>query len=106
MAKPNWIYLVGAARKIWRWSKERKDAKERAKVSKKLYRCELCKKTSEKVEVDHIVPVGTAPRTWEGWDEYYSHLFCDVTNLRVLCHSCHKEKTSRERKERCKKKSA
>lgn len=96
------VYLVGAARKIWRWSKERKDAKERAKVSKDLYRCEFCKADTEKVEIDHINPVGITPRFWKGWDEYYSRLFCSSSNLQALCHGCHKAKTAKERGRKCK----
>lgn len=96
MSKPAFVYLVAAARKIWRWSPERRKVKLAAKVGDK-YRCAKCKKFFEKVDVDHIEPVGKAPRSWDGWDEYYKKLFCSEQNLTVLCKVHHKEKSKQER---------
>lgn len=100
--KPVWIYLVSSARKIWRWSGERKEIK---KTANKCAACGGRFKDDKEKEIDHIEPIGKAPRSvsgepksFKGWDLYYSRLFCPKTNLQALCHSCHKTKTLKERK--------
>lgn len=94
MAKPAWVYLVAAARKIWRWSPKRSQLKREAK---KCVSCSKPFKTQKDVQADHITPVGKAPREWKGWDEYYERLF--EGELQPLCVKCHKEKSAKERKE-------
>lgn len=98
MAKPLAIYLIGAARKIFGWSPAKRGIKDRCKVGKK-FQCELCKKIVPKIQVDHISPIGKAPRDWNGWDEWYKKLFCGIDNLQGLCVECHKAKSKRERAE-------
>lgn len=51
-------------------------------------------------QVDHtdaVVPLDKAIADMS-FDEYVGRLFCDVSNLKVLCHVCHEAKTSSERK--------
>ena len=93
------IYLVSAARRIWRWSPERRIVKNGSKTSNK-YLCESCYKKFTKIHIDHIDPVGKAPRDWNGWDTYLKRLFCPVSNLQALCHTCHKAKTKRDNKKK------
>jgi hypothetical protein len=46
------------------------------------------------VQVDHTSPVGS----FDGcWNTYISRMFCEESNLRVLCIGCHKEKTLKDR---------
>lgn len=100
--KPVWIYLVSSARKIWRWSSERKEVK---RTSSKCANCKETFKDDKEKEIDHITAIGKAPRSvcgdpksFKGWDIYYSRLYCGKENLQALCHNCHKKKTLKERK--------
>ena len=45
--------------------------------------------------MDHVVPIGTE----KTWDEFIDGLFCEGSNLQVLCVPCHKIKTLKERNE-------
>jgi len=57
---------------------------------------EMFKRTD--VHVDHITPVGPAPKLGtRTWDDYIGALFCDESNLQVLCRDCHHIKTIAER---------
>ena len=108
MAKPTWVYLAGAARKIWRWSDFRKrcrgDASECAKCGTEFYVCKqhVRKRSKTKCskcklpEIDHINPVGSPPRDFNGWDDYYKKMF--EGKLQALCHKCHQKKTQAENK--------
>ncbi len=89
-------YLVSALRRIWRWSPERKKIKDEARL------CVHCSKrlTRDRVKVDHIIPVGSVPKAFEGWDGYLTRLFCPSTGLQPLCQACHQVKTNSERAER------
>ena len=96
--KPPWVYLVGSARKVWRWNPERRECKRLATVNNdpRFYMCAICGGAYKNVQVDHIKPVGKAPKEWKGWDSYYKRLFCPLSNLRVLCLRCHASKTRAE----------
>lgn len=89
------VYLAHACRRIWRWSKERKEAKLRPA-------CQQCKKKfgkDQKREIDHIKPVGKIPRIInQGWDQYLGRMFVPLTALATLCHACHVLKSNVERR--------
>lgn len=92
--KPIWVYLIGAARKVWRWYGPRNEVKRNAK------HCAICEKKfteTRKIEIDHIQAVGPAPKGFEGWDSYYQRLFCPIENLQATCTVCHKSKTKKDR---------
>ena len=80
-------------------------AKTEKKVNKKTkrlaqhYQCALCKDefTQKDVQVYHIKPVIDPKTGFTTWDKYIKRLFCDETNLQVLCITCHKIKTKEER---------
>lgn len=98
MAKPLFIYLVAAARRIWSWSPAVAELRKRPHI------CAVCgakekKKPvkKEKFHKDHIIPIGKAPRDWQGWDEYYRKMFVSVDSLQWLCQEHHKLKTRLER---------
>lgn len=97
-----WVYLVVAIRRIFRWSPARKEVKLRCVVGarKDLYECEKCEKETKKIEIDHIDPVGSSPKDFEGWDNYLRRMFVSADKLMGLCHDCHQTKTQKERKAR------
>ena len=68
---------------------------------KKKHKCACCKKlwNVEQVEVDHIVEVAhdTKPPSKmqeEDLFKWISQLFCDKSNLQILCIGCHQAKTN------------
>jgi 5-methylcytosine-specific restriction endonuclease McrA len=63
------------------------------------YKCAKCKKQFplKQVQVDHIVPIVNPKIGFTTWDDFISRLFCDESNLQVLCKSCHAIKTKKER---------
>lgn len=64
------------------------------------YRCNACKEeyTSKDVQVDHIEPVISPKEGFISWDVFIDALFCEHTNLQVLCKNCHSIKTKEEKK--------
>jgi 5-methylcytosine-specific restriction endonuclease McrA len=102
-------YLVAAARKVWRWSSERRAVinecergVKKGKLDTRERQCSECNKwfpsKSKQIHIDHIEPVGKQPRDWDEYAEFYRRLFCPKSNLRPLCLSCHKIKTAEDRK--------
>lgn len=63
------------------------------------YQCNKCKKwyKGTEISVDHIIPAG-ALNSFEDIPQFVKVLFCDSTNLQVLCKTCHGKKTNKERK--------
>lgn len=66
--------------------------------------CEICGVETPQTErnIDHIIPVGEQPGwppgTGRSWDSWLAALFCDLTNLRAVCKTCHKKVTNEARK--------
>lgn len=89
------VYLVPALRRIWYWSKARKDCKKNAKE------CNKCHKIFDKYHADHIEAIGEAPDEYVGWDSYIQKMF--LGKLQALCSECHRKKTNKENEERRKK---
>ena len=104
-------YLITSARKIWRWSLDRRIVLKRAKVDKG-WKCELCgtigfitEKTLKNgkvrkvmpVQVDHIDPIGAEPTNWIEVGPWLVRLFCHISNLQCICRECHQVKTNKER---------
>ena len=98
-SKKSWnphAYLVSAARKVWRWCPEKKEASRKAEdATGENRRCAKCGKMFPRkmTQMDHIVAVGKQPTTWEQYPDYYRRLFCPVTNIQCLCKPCHTGKT-------------
>ena len=68
----------------------------------KHFKCNKCKQdypTSE-VNVDHIKPIVDPVKGFTTWDSFIENLFCDGTNLQVLCTTCHSEKSLLENNKR------
>ena len=66
------------------------------------YKCAKCKKghVLTQVQVDHIEPVVCTTAGFISWDVFINRLYCEASNLQVLCKSCHKIKSSAEKEER------
>ncbi len=73
-----------------------KDGSRRKKPFK-FYKCACCNSWEFKlkeVQVDHIVPVGSFKLKHIA--DYVNRLFCDLSNLQVICKKCHKVKNKLE----------
>jgi len=66
----------------------------------KRYRCCICGESFgiKEVHVDHIDCVIPLDKTAESmtWDEIIKRIFCDITNLQVICTADHKIKSKEE----------
>lgn len=94
-------YLVSAARRVFRWSPEKKLVANNCAVGTTRRRCASCAGVYPRklVHIDHIEPVGLQPRAWDDYPEFYRRLFCDASNLQGLCKECHGKKTQKDIKE-------
>src|SRR5271166_4317831 len=94
-------YIVRSLRRLFVYWPPRGEARKRQEVSKNVYRCEDCGNCYLRgnTHVDHHVPV-VGPEGIVGWDAYVERLFCDASNLKVLCKGCHGKKTKKENAER------
>jgi 5-methylcytosine-specific restriction endonuclease McrA len=54
---------------------------------------------SKDVQVDHIEPVVNPTTGFVSWDVYIDRMFCEKSNLQVLCTTCHRVKTKEEKDE-------
>lgn len=53
----------------------------------------------KEIKVDHIVPVGAVPDLISGQiGPYADKIFCDISNLQLLCKECHDAKTLQDNK--------
>ena len=101
------IGVLRAGHKRWPFKYE---VKNEAKTEKKVnpasgrvaqfYTCAECQGefTNKEVEVDHIQPVVDPKVGFVDWDTYISRLFSPKDNYQLLCHTCHKAKTNKEKK--------
>jgi len=66
------------------------------------FECAKCKQAfvSKDVQVDHKKPVVDPKKGFENWETYIDRLFCETSNLQVLCKPCHKVKTAKEKLQR------
>jgi len=86
-----------------------------AKKKAVRFECAVCHKLFKGTDcaVDHIDPVIPIDQEFKGWDVFVERLWCDKSNLQVLCSyklkhidkhnnelSCHHKKTQQERKDR------
>ncbi len=61
--------------------------------------CAACGETVTDREVDHILCVGRHPETDAEVVAACTKLFCDTSNLQVLCKNCHKAKSLQEKRD-------
>lgn len=93
-------FLIPKLRRYSLYWPGRSEAIKLARLERGEYKCATCEKTFGRTEihVDHIKPViNVKDKTIDfSWDKYINSLFCDVSNLQVLCVSCHQAKTDIE----------
>lgn len=83
--------------------------KKRAHVARGLYKCDCCgeevpptifdedkRKRVKNVYVDHIIPIIDPAVGFTTWDDCVERMFCDSSNLQLLCKKCHSEKSQEE----------
>ena len=65
------------------------------------YQCNVCKGSfaGKDVEVDHINPI-VPTSGFISWDSFIDNLFCELSNLQVICKTCHAKKSKLENEER------
>jgi 5-methylcytosine-specific restriction endonuclease McrA len=89
--------IISTLRRAWLISPERAECLRLFKTGPNQYKCNICYQVFNRthIQVDHIDPVGkcTDKRGNQDWNQFISRLFCDVTNLQVLCKPCHQSKT-------------
>lgn len=82
--------------------------KTKARVSRGVYECALCKKhvpptikldgkRVKNIAVDHIDPIIDPHTGFTDWNDTIERMFCEEDNLQLLCRDCHKTKTAEER---------
>lgn len=84
-------------RATYKWP-ERWIAEKRSKLERNTYYCEDCGVISGKsgTQIDHHIPVVDPNTGFTTFDDYIERMFCDASNLRRLCISCHEAKSARE----------
>lgn len=92
--------LVSHARNVWRQSENYQAVKKSCKVPGRSgwFKCALVGEIVEVIKIDHIKAIGRQPDTMEEFGQWLPKLFCHRTNLQGLCSSCHKIKTSEDRR--------
>jgi 5-methylcytosine-specific restriction endonuclease McrA len=65
------------------------------------YECNACREEfpAKEVQVDHRKPVVDPKKGFIDWNTYIERMFCKKSNFQVLCKSCHKIKTDKEKKQ-------
>lgn len=65
------------------------------------FKCAECKKDFPQtmVQVDHLDPV-VEVSGFVSWDVFIERLFCEPSNLQVLCKPCHLKKSKKEKEAR------
>lgn len=100
-----WSFVRGHLRRMFmRWPPKYdvlKDAKRDAIGKGRLkfeYQCKECEEwyPQKEVDVDHIVPAGSLLK-YEDLPQFVERLLPPKEGLQVLCKTCHKEKTKREK---------
>lgn len=105
-------FITSALRAAFRKWPPKFDVLKKASTERKLnkktnklamhYMCAACSTDFplKEVQVDHKKPVVDLKKGFVSWDEFVERLYCEGSNLQVLCKPCHKKKSSKERKKR------
>jgi hypothetical protein len=85
------------------------NCKKRANVGRGQYRCDGCGgivpptifdetkgKRTANIFVDHILPIIDPAIGFVSWDITIDRMFCDSSNLQLLCKECHTKKSQEE----------
>lgn len=102
-------FIKGNLRRSTQKWKPIQDCLRSARVARGLYLCNDCQehvptttrdengKRVKNVHVDHILPIIDPTTGWVSYDDMIERMFCELPNLQVLCHACHKKKTDEEK---------
>jgi hypothetical protein len=85
--------LRNACRLVWHRSHVRKICVQRSIGKDGFHRCELCKKKTPQIKIDHKIKVGDLD------GGFIKRLFCPSSGLQALCKHCHDAKTKEERRQ-------
>lgn len=93
---PDVIETLQKVRRERPWYKKDGTQAKRPRVE---YQCSECSEwfMGKDVQVDHTVPVIDPVHGFQDWNIFVDRLFCDISNLSVLCKPCHKKKTDEEK---------
>ena len=102
--------LIGNMRRLFSYSDLAKEVRADALSDKKgvrggkMYTCNVCGEAhpTNKTFIDHIDPVVPIGMTYKDitLEEYMENMWCDKSNLQLICKDCHHEKSQAENKER------
>jgi hypothetical protein len=82
-----------------------------ARRERGVYECAGCKQNvpvtikshknsgrERNIFVDHLLPIVPPETGFTTWDDFINNLYCDSSNLQVLCSECHSKKSAEERR--------
>jgi len=101
-------FVKGHLRRASRWWKPISETIKNARTRRGYYLCNGCGqevtnsivvdgKRKKHVFCDHVQPVVDPTTGFTGWDDFVNNLFCEESNLQLLCSTCHNKKSSEER---------
>ena len=104
-------FIKGHLRRASRWWKPIGEVRKKAKVSRGIYLCNVCKqevpvshvvngKRRNNIVIDHRIPVVVPSEGFVDWNTFLENLFCEEDNLQAVCSDCHNKKSPEERLER------
>lgn len=106
-----WSLIKGKINSIFSRSELRRSIIQEAVIShsdesrprvKTWFKCALCGKPEAKsyAEVDHITPKIRISETFDtmNLDDYIDRVWCNPSNLQVVCKPCHRLKSTEENK--------
>jgi hypothetical protein len=93
-------FLINKLRRAsYSWP-SRKEALQKARVSRGKYKCAMCEDDKlygpKEINVDHIEPVLSPHEGFIDFNTYIDRLFCDVNGFQILCIHHHDIKTALE----------
>ncbi len=95
--------IISAIARVWMWWEPRQEVKKRCQIRTGWWKCEICKRETERLEIDHIIPVVKPQDGFIDWNTYIDSKFVQADLLQGVCRECHKEKSKKENKIRRKK---
>lgn len=104
--------IRGALRQAWKLAPQLKEIYKLNRIEltvqgrfRVYYQCAICLKQfcQKDTQVDHIDPVGPTPVSRNApagltWGEFIDRMFCDISNLRIVCKPCHQGITKESRR--------
>lgn len=91
-------YVIKALRRLFLYWPARRECRHLAERGKDLYLCAKCNiiYIRKDTHVDHVIPVIDPQIGFVDWNTYVERLFCQTSNLVILCRECHGKKTREE----------